>query len=77
MLGDDYSGRSIRRVLTIVSQLNAGTKRSDRLVRIHGVGFPVHLTTSPAARSRVLRYAALMRELAEENNGSFIGLNNL
>ena len=77
VLGDDYSGRSIRRVLNIVSQLNAGTKRSDRLVRIHGVGFPVHLTTSPAIRSNAMRYAALMRELAEQNNGSFIGLNNL
>ncbi len=77
VLGDDYSGRSIRRVLEIVKELNKGNKRGERLVRIHGVGFPVHMTFSPAAGSKAMRYAALMRELAEENSGTFIGLNNL
>ena len=77
VLGDDYSGRSVRRVLNIVSELNKGNRSGDRLVRIHGIGFPVHMSTNPGIRSNAMRYAALMRELAEQNNGTFIGLNNL
>ncbi len=77
VLGDDYSGRSVRRVLNIVEELNGGNKRGEKRVRIHGVGFPVHMTTNPAIRSNAMRYASLMRELAEQNNGTFIGLNNL
>jgi len=45
-------------------------------VRIHAVGFPV-LFNQPAAGMNVARFAALMRRLAEENNGSFVGLNSL
>jgi len=77
VLGDDYSGRSVRRVLNIVGELNKGNRQGDRLVRIHGVGFPVHMTVNPSIRSNAMRYASLMRELAEQNNGTFIGLNNL
>ncbi|GAA6136645.1 hypothetical protein NBRC116583_03920 [Arenicella sp. 4NH20-0111] len=77
VLGDDYSGRSIRRVLHIVNELNSGDRRGNRLVRIHGIGFPVHMSASPGIRSNAMRYASLMRELAQQNNGTFIGLNNL
>lgn len=77
VLGDDYSGRSIRRVLRVVEQLNDGNAQGDRLVRIHGVGFPVHMNVNPAANSNAMRYASLMRELAEQNNGTFIGLTSL
>lgn len=77
VLGDDYSGRSVRRVLKIVEELNKSNKRGEKRVRIHGVGFPVHMTVSPGIRSNAMRYASLMRELAEQNNGTFIGLNNL
>jgi len=77
VMGDDYSGRSVRRVLNIVKELNKSNRRGDRLVRIHGIGFPVHMTTNPGIRSNAMRYASLMRELAEQNNGTFIGLNNL
>lgn len=77
VLGDDYSGRSVRRVLNIVKDLNKGNRRGERLVRIHGIGFPVHMSTNPGIRSNAMRYASLMRELAEQNNGTFIGLNSL
>lgn len=77
VLGDDYTGRSVRRVLNIVNEINEGNRKGERLVRIHGIGFPVHMSTSPGIRSNAMRYASLMRELAEQNNGTFIGLNNL
>jgi len=78
VLGDDYQGRSVRRVLKIVQELNKQNRKGDTLVRIHSVGFPVHvLARDPGINSSAMRYATLMRELAEQNNGTFIGLNNV
>ena len=77
VLGDDYSGRSVRRVLNVVENLNQSRGGGDSLVRIHGIGFPVHLGRPPSLNSSAVRYAALMRELAEHNNGTFIGLNDV
>jgi hypothetical protein len=39
------------------------------------VGFPVQLLPGGIPSSAV-RFAALMRKLAENNNGSFVGLNS-
>ena len=50
--------------------------RKDSRVRIHTVGFPV-LMAEPRAGQNAARFAALMRRLAEDNNGSFVGLNSL
>lgn len=77
VLGDDFSGRSVRRVLKIVEQLNSENSRGDTLVRIHGVGFPVLIGRQPGVNTSAMRYAALMRQLAEQNNGTFIGLNDV
>jgi hypothetical protein len=33
--------------------------------------------TQPGAGQNAARFAALMRKLAEDNNGSFVGLNSL
>ena len=78
VLGDDYQGRSVRRVLKIVEELNKRNRKGDTLVRIHSVGFPVHLLGGdPGVNSSHMRFASLMRELAEQNNGTFIGLNNV
>ncbi len=77
VMGDDYQGRSIRRVTKIVEELNKRNRKGDTLVRIHGVGFPVLLMQDPGINSSQMRYATLMRELAEQNNGTFIGLNNV
>ena len=46
-------------------------------VRIHTVGFPVLFDFSSGLSANVVRYAALMRKLAETNNGSFVGLNSV
>lgn len=77
VMGDDYQGRSIRRVTKIVQELNKRNRKGDTLVRIHGVGFPVLLGRDPGVSSSAMRYATLMRELAEQNNGTFIGLNDV
>ena len=77
VLGDDFTGRSIKRVLFLVDQINEKGRNGQSLVRIHSVGFPVFVSGSPAPGSQVMRFAALMRALAETNNGTFVGLNSL
>ncbi len=76
VFGDDYNGRSIARTVDIVSGLNEQNREGDTLVRIHTVGFPVQFNGAPRIESKAMRYANLMRLLAEQNNGSFIGLND-
>ena len=76
VLGDDFSRGSIQGVLNVVAQHNKSLQGGQRRVRIHVVGFPV-LFKQPAAAMNVARFSALMRRLAEDNNGSFVGLNSL
>ena len=76
-LGDDYQGRSIRRVVKVVDSLNKANRGADRLVRIHAIGFPVHFPPGGTPNSSAIRFAALMRELSYNNGGTFIGLNGL
>ena len=52
-------------------RLNVADESGRRLVRINAVGFPVYLQRPSA---RVYRFAALMRELAFRNDGTFVGL---
>jgi hypothetical protein len=76
VLGDDFSRGSIQEVVDTVDQINKSLRGGERRVRIHAVGFPV-LLSQPGAGNNVARFAALMRRLAEDNNGSFVGLNSL
>lgn len=76
VFGDDFSKGSIQEVVTTVARKNRGKTLDDKRVRIHTVGFPV-LFRQPGAGANVARFAALMRKLAEDNNGSFVGLNSL
>lgn len=71
VFGDDFTGNSIERVVAQVDAVNVADASGKRRVRIHAVGFPVHLR-SPSAR--IFRFAALMRELAFRNEGTFVGL---
>jgi len=78
VFGDDYSGRSIRRVTSFIGELNKKNNRGESLVKIHTVGFPVQFGGGrPGINSNAMRYAQLMRELAEQNNGAFVGLNSV
>jgi prefoldin subunit 5 len=76
-LGDDFSGRSIRTVVKAVENLNQAQRGSERLVRIHSIGFPVHFTPGRTPSGSAIRFAALMRELSYDNGGTFIGLTDL
>jgi prefoldin subunit 5 len=76
-LGDDFSGRSIRRVVKAVDNLNQAHKGSERLVRIHSIGFPVHFPPGRTPAESAIKFAALMRELSYNNGGTFIGLTSL
>ncbi|MBT3797341.1 MAG: VWA domain-containing protein, partial [Porticoccaceae bacterium] len=76
-LGDDFQGSSIRRVVKEIDRLNKANRGSDRLVRIHAIGFPVHLRPGVSPSASAMRFAALMRELSYNNGGTFIGLNSL
>ena len=75
VLGDDFASGSIQQVVDTVEQLNRADSSGKRRVRIHTVGFPVQFTGSRLS-SNAVRYAALMRKLAEDNGGSFVGLNS-
>jgi len=71
VFGDDYTGDSVEEVVDAVDQINIADEMGRRRVRIHAVGFPVYLDQPNA---RIYRFAALMRELAYRNDGTFVGL---
>ncbi len=71
VFGDDYTGDSIEQVVEAVDQVNRADATGRRRVRIHAIGFPVYLDQPNA---RIYRFAALMRELAYRNDGTFVGL---
>ena len=77
VLGDDFQqGGSIEQVLRAIDRINVEDANGDRLVRIHGIGFPVILSGSARFRQSGYRYASLMRELTQRNGGTFVGLND-
>ena len=77
VFGDDFSGRSLSRVLDTVKDLNRKTPDAEPLVRIHAIGFPVQFAANNGGyNSSGARFAALMRELAHQNNGTFVALND-
>jgi hypothetical protein len=77
MFGDDFQpGGSITRVIETVDRINQAEVDGSRLVRIHAIGFPVLFDLDPRFHESVYRFATLMRELAERNGGSFVGLNS-
>ncbi|RZW16664.1 MAG: VWA domain-containing protein [Desulfobulbaceae bacterium] len=76
VFGDDFSRGSIQEVVDTVDSINRSLGDGDRRVRIHAVGFPV-LFGHKGAELNVARFSALMRRLAEDNDGSFVGLTEL
>ena len=74
VFGDDYTGNSIEEVVEAVDRVNLADDSGRRRVRIHAVAFPVYLDRPNA---RTFKFAALMRELAYRNDGSFVGLPRL
>jgi len=76
IFGDDFAKGSVQSVFDTVARLNHRAGSGKRRVRIHAVGFPVLLKQAPNSPN-IARFSALMRRLAEENNGSFVGLSGL
>ena len=76
VFGDDFSRGSIQEVVDTVDSINRAQSDGSRRVRIHAVGFPV-LFGHAGAEMNVARFSALMRRLAEDNDGSFVGLTEL
>ncbi|MDY6981997.1 MAG: VWA domain-containing protein [Pseudomonadota bacterium] len=76
VLGDDFTGNSISDVVETVDRINVADESGERLVRIHGIGFPVVLSQPERYRMGGFRFSALMRELARKNGGTFVGLND-
>ena len=76
VFGDDFARGSIQAVIDTVDKLNRADRTGKRRVRIHAVGFPV-LFAQGGIPVNTVRFAALMRKLAENNSGSFVGLNSV
>lgn len=76
VLGDEFTGNSIAEVVSIVDNLNRADAEGQRLVRIHGIGFPVQFSQPRRYQVTGIRFATLMRELTRRNGGTFVGLND-
>lgn len=74
VFGDEFTGRSIEDVIDTVDRINKVGASGDRMVRIHGIGFPVQFSQREALQTTGIRFATLMRELAFRNGGTFVGL---
>jgi hypothetical protein len=77
VIGDDFQpGGSIQDVLQTIDRINVEDENGDRLVRIHGIGFPVIFSGLARFQQSVYRYSTLMREMTQRNGGTFVGLND-
>ena len=77
VLGDDFQpGGSIQNVLQTIDRINVEDANGERLVRIHGIGFPTIFAQPRRFQQSVYRYTTLMREMTSRNGGTFVGLND-
>tara|TARA_B110000305_G_scaffold166313_1_gene183899 strand:- start:2062 stop:3063 length:1002 start_codon:yes stop_codon:yes gene_type:complete len=77
VIGDDFQpGGSIQDVLQTIDRINVEDENGDRLVRIHGIGFPVIFSGLARYQQSVYRYSTLMREMTQRNGGTFVGMND-
>jgi len=72
VLGDEFTGDSIQSALDALGILNKPAADGRRPVRIHAIGFPEGPGMSPYTN---IRFAALMRQVCAQNNGTFVALN--
>lgn len=76
VFGDEFTGPSIDEVVARVDRLNRADASGKRRVRIHGVGFPTMFAPPANSSYTGVRFATLMRELAQRNDGTFLGLSS-
>ena len=77
VLGDEFTGKSIDKVVTTVDAYNKVDAEGNRMVRIHAIGFPVMFSVAGVSSTTGVRFATLMRILCHRNGGTFVGLNSL
>jgi hypothetical protein len=77
VFGDEFTGRSISQVIDNVDRINAADEDGNRRVRIHAIGFPVVFEAAPRQPVTGIRFATLMRELTQRNDGAFVGLSSI
>ena len=73
VLGDEFTGRSIREVIDTVDRINPVDKQGRKQVRIHAIGFPAPEGINEHYEFTSRRFAMLMRELTRRNGGTFVG----
>jgi hypothetical protein len=71
VIGDDYTGGSIEAALAAVRKYNPLDRQGRHRDRIHAIGMPDGPSSPPYINSR---FAALMRAMCDENEGTFVGL---
>lgn len=75
VFGDEFTGKSISDVVKTIDRLNPKDSNGNAKIRIHGVGFPIPASAPEHFQITSQRFATLMREVGQKNNGTFIGLN--
>ncbi|MBL1433243.1 MAG: VWA domain-containing protein [Gammaproteobacteria bacterium] len=73
--GDEFTGNSISNVVDIINKLNPKDRNDNPRIRIHGVGFPIPNDAPERFQITNQRFATLMREVVQNNAGTFVGLN--
>jgi Skp family chaperone for outer membrane proteins len=71
VLGDEFTGDSVQAALDSIGRLNKPDAHGRRPVRIHAIGFPEGPGMPPFTN---IQFAALMRLVTQQNNGTFVGL---
>ncbi|MEY3465529.1 MAG: VWA domain-containing protein [Gammaproteobacteria bacterium] len=73
VLGDEFTGESIQAALDSIDRINKPDQSGRRRVRIHAIGFPEAPGMTPFTN---IRFSALMRQVVERNDGTFVGITN-
>ncbi len=76
VMGDEFTGGSIQRVLDTVEKINRPDDSGERRVRIHAIGFPVQFARGSRLQLTGIRFATLMRAMCADNGGTFVGLDD-
>ena len=74
VFGDDYQGvRTIDKAMDAIDRLNRPGKDGERLIRIHGVGFPGRFGSASVPNSAA-SFATFMRAVCATHGGTFVAL---
>jgi hypothetical protein len=71
VFGDEFSGDSVEQTVRMIESINKPDESGSTRVQIHAVGFLSDYTLASGTGGR---FAHLMREVTQRNNGTFIAL---